>query len=203
MQEIIMSIPWHCGNSDGCSVGWHRATYWIDDEVETGYTCDNYTDGDHDPVDKDDLPTPEDEQTAWGEYQQHVAATGDDPLGEYWVATTTTATQTWEIAFRNSIGGVICCWGRRNRRGPHVRADDLPEQVRDYLGLVRRGGEARNYYYPEGMKRLKLDVAEEGCRVIRDRSHFRFILKVEVSTPRTESAIRRDLVAAARKGGLK
>jgi hypothetical protein len=201
MQDIITSIPWNCGNSDGCNVGWHKSTYWIDDEVETGCTFDEYSDGDHDQCQQSDLPTPEDEQTAWDKYRQHVAATGNDPLGEYGVETTTKTSQTWEVAFRNSIGGVLCCWGRRNRRGPHVRPDDLPDQVRDYLCLVRREGAARNYYFPEGMTQLKREVAEEGCRVIRDRSYLRFVVKVEVSTPRTESAIRRDRVAIAQKGG--
>lgn len=196
-EDIITSIPWHCGNSDGCNVGWHRATYWIDDDGETGYTCDNYTDGDHDPVDESDLPTFEDVTAAWEKYRQHVAATGEDPLEEYSVATQTTATQTWEVAFRNSIGGVLCCWGRRSRRGPHVRADDLPEQVRDYLCLERREGAARNYYYPDSLEQLKRDVVEEGCRVIRDRSYFRFVVKVEVVRPRPESAVKRDLIQAA------
>ena len=133
MTDIITSIPWHCGNSDGCNVGWHRAT------------------------------------------------------------------QTWEVAFRPSIGGTICCWGRRNRRGPPGRADALRAQVRDYLRLERREGAARNYYYPEGMEQLKRDVAQEGCKVIRDRSLLRFILKVEVSQPRPESAVKRDLIQAASK----
>lgn len=199
MQDILTSVPWHCGNSDGCNVGWHRATYWIDDEAETGYTCDNYSDGGHDPVDKDDLPTPEDETAAWDKYRQHVADTGDDPLGEYLVETATKTTQTWEVAFRNSIGGTMCCWGRRNRRGKYLRPDEFPPAVRDYLLLEPRPGGAHNYFYPEGLEKLKVDVAEEGCKVIRDRAHFRFVVKVEIETPRSESAIRRDLIHAASK----
>ena len=195
MDDITASIPWHCGNSDVCGVGWHKASYWLNDD---GYACDNYSDGEHEPVDESDLPSPDDERDAWAEYRQHVAATGSDPLSEYSVPRTARSTQTWELAFRNSIGGTICCWGRRNRRGPHVRADDLPEQVRDYLCLEMRPGAARNYYYPEGMAQLKLDVAQEGCRVVRDRSHYRFVVKVEVSTPRPESAVRRDLMTAAK-----
>jgi hypothetical protein len=82
--DIILSMPWQCGDSDCDAPGtWHKGTYWIDDTADTGYTHDEFTDGDHEEVEESDLPSAEDEIRAWAEYRLWALDNQADPLGEF------------------------------------------------------------------------------------------------------------------------
>jgi len=82
MSDIILTVPWHCGDSD-CPVGWHKADYWLQEDGE--YTVAGWGDGSCETVDEPDVPNGEEYSSAWEQYRKHVAETGDDPLGEYMV----------------------------------------------------------------------------------------------------------------------
>jgi hypothetical protein len=81
MTDLIMSVPWTCDHKDGCPTGWHLSHYWTVGSG-SGYTIDTYGDGDHEYLDEEDLPTPEEFEEAWGAYYIYVAESGEDPLGE-------------------------------------------------------------------------------------------------------------------------
>jgi hypothetical protein len=139
MQEPICSVPWHCGNSDGCKVGWHKATYWVDDSEKTGYTVDNYTDGDHEAAGAGDLPSAEQEVEAWNAYYRSVAETGLDPLAEFRLPAQRRVSRKWQASVRNWIGstehGLRVIGVRRRGRGPWLNPLEAPVDVRDFLFL--------------------------------------------------------------------
>ena len=197
--DICARVPWHCGNSDGCEQGWHLASYWIQDDAREPYTLDNYSDRDHDPV--DELPTPEEESEAWEQYRQHVAETGEDPLCEYLVDRVLVKRQTWQVVFKDAVGGCLFAMCRRNGRGNWTKPCEAPRELLDYLLVEKRSPRGRLWFFPEGMERLKQCVADEGLKVYRDRYALKFNVQIEVTTDRNPETVRRELIALARKGG--
>lgn len=129
---IYASVPYCCGEKD-CEQQWHIEHYWVNDREPhepPDYTlCDEG--GNHEPVDS--LPTAEEENEAWGRYYEHVASTGEDPIGTFHVATVKKVTEVWRVRFGNSILGVMVLKVRKGRTDVPVRL--LPKYVREFLEL--------------------------------------------------------------------
>lgn len=134
MNEIISTQAWACGDKD-CRAQWHQRNFWA--YSDGTFSVDEYSDGDHETCDESDLPTGEEIDASWCEYAQHVAATGEDPLGNYFVRSARTERQAWAFRFGPSIVGPVLLQARRGRR--IVPASELPGHVREYLGLHQDG----------------------------------------------------------------
>lgn len=184
--DIISSVPWDCGERD-CSVGWHKATYWFDDGADTGYTVDNYSDGDHEEVEQSDLPTPEQEKEAWVEYSHHVADTGADPLEEFNVQVVTVTDQKWKFRFKESSEGIRLVEARHGNQ-IHKASDlsKLPARIREYLNIDMETGVLRDF----------LPIGELDPAPYLNRWHTDTI-KHEESRP--EDVVRQELRAAAQR----
>lgn len=139
--DIICTVPWSCGFKDGCKQGWHLANYWIQDDGT--YTLDKYSDGDHDPIDHDELPTADEECEAWQDYYAYVAREGVDPISQFLLPTQIRRKRQWEAQIRNWIGsdkhGLRVISVRRRGRGPAVPWDSVPTEVYDFLFLGHPG----------------------------------------------------------------
>lgn len=149
--DVIMSLPWQCGDRD-CKAQWHLSNYWVDDSAETGFTVDTYADGDHDDIEESELPSHEGFAKAWREYHQHVADTGDDPLGEFAVARERTMKERWEFRFAPSVMGYILIAARRNRNP--IAAVDLPPHVCEYLNLDSKRRVLQDFVPADGAVRF-------------------------------------------------
>lgn len=179
MSDIIASVPWSCDERD-CCVDWHIANYWCGDE----YTVDSYGDGDHEPIEEGDVPTPEAVAEAWATYARFVAETGRDPLGEYTVKRTRTITERWSVKIGRSILGLVVADVRRNRRRVEMR--DIPAHVREYLTVA-----------PESKHRLILTATEADMPEVKIGRWHSFTIEREV--PRPASLVAAELRSAARR----
>ena len=139
MCEIICQEPWHCGNIDGCKQGWHKRSYWT--SPNEGFSCDEYSDGDHDDCLTEDLPTQDALAKSWASYWKHVVETGDDPLGEIAIPEETSK-RKWEILLVRWIGcrlhGLKLVSARRGGRGPWVPVSRLPRELIEYCCTEER-----------------------------------------------------------------
>lgn len=189
MEDIICTMPKACGEKD-CPVGWHLAHYWAYDDG-TYSVCDS--DGNHDGCDAGDVPTAEQEHAAWLDYSRHVAATGCDPLGEFFgVPRTTKRKERYTAAFRKSILGAALVAVRR--AGKVVPLRDLPQRVIDYIDAERLNGAAGNLRYRGGWDEL---VGLDCVTVYRGTARVTFTLDHEET--RAEAAVEADLRRAARR----
>lgn len=214
MTDIIFTVPWHCGESD-CPVGWHKANYWLQDDGE--YAMDSYADGDHETVDESDVPNGEECSSAWESYREHVAETGDDPLGEYRVKHTFKRKARYTLQFRNSIGGAFFCRWKRGRG--EWSASIPPKDVVSYMLLddwppnhntVNRRPIKDSVPQPDGtLKRthyklnefLDLARADETVLKVTKVGPFHNIhLTIEETVNRAPTAIKRELQRAAGGG---
>jgi hypothetical protein len=131
----MFSIPWNCGESD-CPLGWHLSTYWINDDsdesAEFPYTCDTFSDGDH------ELATQADYESAWGDYesawtQYHTDCkhTGTDPLGAINVKHKIDVREKWQFKFTLCIAGIRLIDARRG--GIHYDISTMSKEAREFL----------------------------------------------------------------------
>jgi|SaaInlV_165m_DNA_1040744.scaffolds.fasta_scaffold25439_2 hypothetical protein len=104
MTDVIMEMPWHCGERD-CPVGWHQANYWMQEDGT--YTIDNYSDGDHQEIEEDELPSHEECQREWNEYYKDVLATGEDPLSSFFMGYSYKVRRAYVVELASSIAGTI------------------------------------------------------------------------------------------------
>ena len=137
MVEIIMQIPWEM--DDGQLA---LASYWV--QEDGGYTVDMFTDGDHEGVEDDEVPTAEQEQQAWRDYHQRCLQDGEDQLSQYTISYTETREVSWDIwiSTRPGEGKVRFQKAREVTEQFQGSNDDwmehhrsLPEYVRQYLCL--------------------------------------------------------------------
>ena len=199
--DIIATVAWSCGER-GCTSpgGWHMSNYWLDDEVETGYTEDRYADGDHEYIEEKDLPTPEDVTRSWTEYAEWVAENGQDPLGNYMVPKdVTTQTRHYTVTLRDSLLGVFVWRLRRNGRTlPLDHIEQTPE-VRDWLGARRDGPfgvgwTLEDTQLPDGLRLA--DLAATNNRKVRNHQLV-IPFSVEVTRPDAAARERRWFVTKA------
>ena len=134
MSDIMFSMAWQCGDKD-CKVQWHQSNYWCysKGDGDSPYSVDTYGDGDHEDIDEEDLPTGGEIEMSWIEYSRHVAATGEDPLGEFYVNKSVKVREAWRFRFAPSILGVVVTKAQRNKKDYDVR--NLPQHVAEYLRL--------------------------------------------------------------------
>lgn len=193
MTDIIQSTPWACGERN-CPVGWHLANYWIDTD-NGGYTVDRYGDGDHENIEAEDIPTAEEDTKAWSEYAQHVIEAGEDPLSEYTVSYYTLVIEHWRLEIHKSLSRpTIAIASRNNRR---VALEELPQHVRDYMTVAPS----------QNPRLLQLNTAWEeliDCPEVTPHKRWPDIIAIakfelKHKKPRKDSAIRRDITAAAKR----
>jgi hypothetical protein len=183
MNGIIITQAWACGDKE-CAAQWHQRNFWA--YSDGTYSVDEYGDGDHEDCEESDLPSPEDVDASWREYAAHVAATGSDPLGNYNVPRSIYRREVWRFAFGKSIIGPVLLRARRGRRV--IPAHELPQHVRDFLGL---DAQARRL---KGLSWAELEDAMPGIKAGRWTRH-----EIEYHTPRKPETIARELRAAARR----
>lgn len=181
--DILMSLPEACGER-GCPVGWHVHHVWAYDDG-TYSICDS--DGNHDDLDPSDLPTDDEYKTAWHEYHQHVASTGEDPLNEFFIPRVIKRRQKWRVRIVPSISGPLAASFRRG--GRWIARDRLTADVVSYLNLDEKRRRLRDFARWE-------DLATAGVPMTPAGWHD---FTLEVSVPRSPRALARDLRRAARK----
>ena len=209
MNDIIAEMPWHCGERD-CPVGWHKINYWI--QLDGGYTVDSYSDGDHEDIDEEDLPSVEKIDAAWERYRKDVVATGEDPLSQYSVSHTYKRRARYKIEFRNSIGGAFLC---RWKQGRKPWSYDLPpEHLAGYFLLYtdwdreawcRRplkdkgvNGERDTWFTLKEL--IELGTADEHIDKVTQYSRATiFHLTLEEEVERSPFAVKRELRRSARR----
>ena len=200
-EEIIATVPWHCGNTDGCEQGWHLSNYWTCDD---GYTVDRFSDGDHEHI--EDVPTADEIVEAERAYAAHVLSTGADPLGNYMVDRASKVERRWQAWFRSSIAGVVCTGVRRRGRGEWTSPNDAPDTVVDFLTIEER--RPRLWYFPadegetptETLAQLRaLAEDDDNVSIQRTRTGLRFTFKVAETKPRPATAVAHELRAQARR----
>jgi hypothetical protein len=182
MTDIILTMPWHCGE-------WHQSNYWMQEDGSYTYTHDS--DSDHEDIAEDELPSSEEADEAWRQYHADAAFTGEDPLDALPVPATRVRRRTWQVEIGNSICGPILRRYRRNGRGEWTSGrlmDGKPrDELCDYLMLESQGphfvfcdpaGERGNF------KNLcKLVDDDEDCQRQRVRSGLKFLVTVEETDP--------------------
>ena len=179
MSDIIATIPWHCGNGDGCTVGWHQSNYWC--YADGSYSVDSYADGDHEDCDAEDVPASEEIDAAWLDYSRWVVEHGKDPLSNFFVRRTKQTRERYRAEWRNSIAGPRLVSVKRAGR---ERLSDLPDHVRSYLDI--------------GELTWSELIALPAVRAIGATS-ARADFVLEGKAPRLPSAIQRELRKLARK----
>lgn len=180
---IIGSLPWNCGE-ESCGTRWHVSQYWS--YADGTFSVDNYTDGDHDTIDQDELPTEAEMLEAWREYARDVVRTGRDPLNDYSVPRARKVAERWEIRMRFGIVPVF----EAARRGQRVYTEpqDLPDYVREYLCL-RTTGNLRV------VEASAADLKEAGVRF-----GVWHVVRIERSILYSPERVARELRRMARKG---
>lgn len=181
MNDIFLSVPWQ--DHDKGQVWWSMANYWTTDDG--GYTVDYCADGDHEPIEPDDIPGADEIARAWSAYHSYCAMTGTDPLGEYFIRTTCRTVERWQVYFVRSIAGL--CIQKVRRAGRDYLVSELPKSIKDYL-LIRNNGTSNNTEADYD------DIAREGFKLNRWET-----IRLEHCTPRKPSAIKRDIKRVAHR----
>jgi hypothetical protein len=179
MDDIILAIPWSCDDKD-CPSQWHLGNYWA--YGDGTYSYDAYSDGDHEDVDRDEVPEYEEVSKAWREYMQHVVATGEDPLGEIMLPSREIK-ERWTFRYRRSILGIVMM-AKRNR-GEWMSGKQAPPHVREYgradeKGIVTEFGPWGEFVaaLPEGLRQINQhtvqgDYTLTRTGVIKDPAAYR------------------------------
>lgn len=209
MADIIMQVPWNCGEKD-CTVGWHLGSYWIQDEGAP-YTYDSFTDGDHEDLDsEDDLPSDQEIRKAWEAYDQDCLATGTDPLYQYNVQHTLKRESWWTVELTNSIVGVRFLQARRGTHSRGLWINDaamLPEEVRNYMLLELHCGNWYMCINEPGKRSTMPEVREligsgsEDTKILQGTGTLKLRLRVKIKeiVPRSEAAVAKDIRKIARR----
>lgn len=199
-QDIIFELAWQCGDEPpecGSPGGWHKANYWVDETADTGFTVDNYSDGDHDSIEESDLPTPEDVARSWVEYNQWVAENGQDPLHQFYVPKeVTTQKRTYTVTLAPSILGPVILRLRRNHR--NVGLDEIArvKELREYLMAEQHFGRwVVSAPAPKERTVLLLEDIADGKPIRNHRLTVTF--DIEVPHPDADKRYRKELVSIA------
>ncbi len=167
--------------------GGKRPTYSI---------CD--TDGNHRDCGKREADTfCRDEHQSWLDYAAFVAETGEDPLRNYSVDHETRTVETWTATLETWIGsrklGLRIKSVRRKGDKTETPNQSLPDHVRDYLEMKRKGGIS----YCEGIHSFD-DICATGGDKLTGRGATRKItFTLTVKTPIDPEKVRATLIAVA------
>lgn len=150
-EDIMFEIPWTCGERD-CPTQWHKTTYWLNQKgKKTSYTVDHYSDGDHEPVLKKDIPSMKKCDKAWKEYNEYVARTGCDPLGSFRQPESENVVHRMQALVRQGVQRVLLKGFRKAGKTSPWLIKSVPRYVKDYLDLKR----ANTRWVLDGFKTLK------------------------------------------------
>jgi hypothetical protein len=192
--DILFSVPWQCDEKD-CPVegGWHKETYWIDGRR---YTCDSFSDGDHETVAKRDLPSMESVNDSWRQYSEWVLEHGTDPLCEFLVGRETKRVRKYSATFTDSIGGLLLV-KVRTAGGRAVPLTQMPDELETYLNVEAKGLN----FYPRDLASVDECRTLTGCKVrrVHDRWDATFTCEVEFRVPKNPKVVAAALRKAARK----
>ena len=170
MDDIICTIP-----SFDYGV-WSISHYWA---YEDGFSVGD-ADGNHDDCEEEDIPSATAVAEAWKEYSWWVLKNnGEDPLREFLVARTVES--KWRVRLSNSIVGVVACEFRRN--GRQVMRDALSQEVVNYLCL-----------HPNRRNVIGVKKVSDVDPITRAGWH-----DFKIKSARSDAAIRRDIVNAAKR----
>lgn len=153
--DIVTTVPWHCGDKD-CPDGWHLSNYWI--QEDGSYTVDSYSDGDHEDIDEEEMPSFEEQDQSWLRYYRDCIETGEDVLGEFArvEAAVVVVVERWQFIISNSILGPVLSRCRRARsngkgiygRGEWIWGGQAPRHLTEYLLLNPDGRGSSEVEYP-------------------------------------------------------
>ena len=194
--DIWDTEAYRCGDR-GCGSpgGWHKRTFWCTSTRE-GFTVDEFSDGDHEPVTYGWTPDPEEIAESWKRYRAWVAEHGVDPLGDFFVKADRKVRERWQFKFGKSIVGVVL--REAKRAGKRYMPRELPQHVREYLNLHDPSGLERgllgDFKGREGIEAFQANGGSD-CRFNVWTTHH-----IEHRIPRKPETVRRELVASARKG---
>ena len=188
--ESLFSIPWYCDNKD-CPHDWHLATYWVEWRQEDGedvyeYTDDSYSDGDHQPVSKDEVPRQKEVERAWKDYYEWVADEGEDPLGEFFVLRSFHVPFEFEVEFKSKKGRFAVSRLKSFETGEEwTPPTEIELGVTQYLHLTHEDGV---FYYsgpPEELCEIlaKGDGRHNVYKNEVDEVRFRFKVKLRRENP--------------------
>jgi hypothetical protein len=194
--DIIDSVPWCCDWKDGCKQGWHLCHYWISD---SGYTYDQFADGDHEEIEEADLPTHEESQKAWRKYYRYVFEHGTDPIGQFAVQPMQGKIEFWYVfAYENKRGVYVGRVQKRKDDGSREKSMDpsfrlVPDELRAYMLCDKEGRIAHEEI--ESLKRLyELADSDEYITEIEYNEglglSFRLLLRVKRPNPDYDSQLR-------------
>jgi hypothetical protein len=179
MDNILFSIPSWC---DDCET-WHQEHIWAYDD---GSYSSSDSDGNHDPLDAEDVPSQEEHDRLWHEYSQWVLDRGEDPLGNFNVRHVTEVNERWQFKLTKTLVGPRLIDARRAGR-TYAQAD-LPEHVKSFLNLDSSG------------KLGDFATWDELIAVLPDiKAGKWFTAHIEYDKPRSSAVIARDLRKVARR----
>jgi hypothetical protein len=177
MEDIILEIPSYC---DDCET-WHKHFVWAYDDGSYSI-CDS--DGDHESIEQEDVPSVEEHDRQWEEYRQWVLEYGKDPLGQFYVRHVAKTKERWQFRFIKTLVGPRLSDARRAKHA--YTQSDLPEHIKSFLNLDSSGklGDFASW--------------EELIKVLPDIKADRwFTAHIEYDKPRKETVIARELRKAA------
>lgn len=135
--EVLFEFPWSCGSKD-CPSQWHKSTYWINiTGKRSTYTIDNYSEGDHEPILKKDLPSNREQEKAWEEYRAYVAQSGRDPINHFILPAPKQITHVLQARVKQGVDRILFKGYRKTGKLSPWIIKAIPDYVKDYLDLVR------------------------------------------------------------------
>jgi hypothetical protein len=186
MDDIICEQPWSEKGK------WFKRNFWH--YSDTGrYSVDEYSDGDHEDCDAQDVPDLEEVERDWLEYYRYVAETGEDPLGEFFITRTRKVKkEVWFVSFDKTADGTpyVSRIKHAGRYFSPLAPELLPQHVREYLMLQET----------PGLSRMETSISwaelEESLGGNLSKLHR---VEIEHDVPVSKSVVRRQLLKLARK----
>jgi hypothetical protein len=178
MDDILMQIPSYC---DDCET-WHQESIWAYEDGSYSI-CDS--DGNHEPLDAEDVPSQQEHDRLWHEYSQWVLEHGEDPVGNFIVRHSTKVKERWQFKLTKTLVGPRLV--RALRAGRAYAQAELPEHVKSFLNLDPSG------------KLGDFATWDELIKVLPDvKAGKWFTAHIEYDKPRSKAVIARDVRKAVR-----
>lgn len=168
MEDIIYSIPWE-------DDGWFLASYW---QYEDGtYSVDNYTDGDHETIEAEELPTPEEIDEAWGNYYLFCLETGTEPLNDSSIQKEEKRKQKYKAVLKevNSKFIIKSVHEIHKKKNILIKTDKLSFDVKLFL-LTEDGINST-------VTKAELKTDNSYCEIINMKNHWIVNFEIDVSVP--------------------
>lgn len=182
MEDIICSKPWWCDEH-----GWHKSSWWIYNDGT--YSLDEFSDGDHEDCDEEEVPTSQELDEAWADYGLWCLNHGEDPLNEFCINKTYAKKRVWVIDVRNWIGAKslgLKVVGAKSG-GKYYRVNEFPQYLHEYL-LLGSTGNIDGVYTFDQLNELLPRVGKNKYRV-----------ELEEKIPYSESTVKRNLRKKVRR----